>query len=77
MTDKETINPVVKRILQSMKQGEVVSTVVTPEYVETNDPEFKTRHSDFVADQSLHVDVSLKGMCAIHDLYRDKTVFYK
>jgi len=77
MTDAETITPVVKRILQSMKQGEIASTCVTPSYVEENDPEFKTRHTDFKPDESLIVDVHLKGLCAIQDLYKDKTVFYK
>ena len=77
MSNEEVINPVVKRILQSMKQGEVVTCVVSPQFVEEKDPDFKTRHSDFIPDQSLTVDINLKGLCAIHDLYRDKTVFYK
>ena len=50
MSDNEVIRPVVKRILQSMKQGEVVSTVVAPQFVEDKDPDFKTRHTDFVPD---------------------------
>ena len=77
MSSDEVISPVVKRILQSMKQGEVVTCVVAPQFVEEKDPDFKTRYSDFIADQSLIVDINLKGLCAIHDLYRDKTVFYK
>lgn len=77
MTDVATINPVVKRILQSMKKGEITKTVVRPEYVEENDPEFKTRYPDFMAGQELHVNSNLKGLCAINDLYRDKTIFYK
>lgn len=77
MTDAESITPVVKRILQSMKRGEVSSTVVSSEYVEKTDPDFKTRHTTFKPEDKLIVDISLKGLCAIHDLYRDKTVFYK
>ena len=50
MTDSDVITPVVKRILQSMKKGEVTSTVVRPEYVEEKDPEFKTRHPEFITD---------------------------
>ena len=65
MTDESVITPVVKRILQSMKQGEIVSTVVAPEYVEKTDAEFKTRHQDFKPDENLLVDVNLKGLCAI------------
>ena len=77
MTDKEIITPVIKRVLQSMKKGEISSCCVPPAYVEQNDPEFKTRHTDFKPDQSLFVDVNLKGLCAIQDLYKDKTIFYK
>ena len=77
MTDGEVITPVVKRILQSMKHGEVASTSVLPSFVEEYDPEFKTRHADYKPDENLIVDVQLKGLCAIQDLYKDKTVFYK
>ena len=77
MTDEAVVTPVVKRILQSMKRGEQVSTVVTPAYVEDKDPEFKNRHAQYNPEQPLLVDITLKGLCTIHDLYRDKTVFYK
>ena len=77
MTDEQHITPVPKRILQTMKQGEITSTVVLPSWVEENDPEFKNRNADYKADQPLHVDLHLKGLCAIQDLYKDKTVFYK
>lgn len=77
MTDTEVITPVIKRILQSMKRFEITSTKVLPGYVEENDPEFKNRHSDYQPDKNLFVDINLKGLCTIHDLYRDKTVFYK
>ena len=40
MTDTEVITPVVKRILQSMKQNEICSTSVKPSYVQEFDPEF-------------------------------------
>ncbi len=77
MSDTEAINPVTKRILQSMKKGENVSTQVRPDFVEKTDPEFKTRHPDYNPDLPLTVDIHLKGLCAILDLYKDKTVFYK
>lgn len=60
-----------------MKHGEICSTRVLPQYVEEHDPEFKTRHPEYCPDRNLTVDVHLKGLCAIWDLYRDKTVFYK
>lgn len=60
-----------------MKMGERVSTSVRPDFVEKTDAEFKTRHENYVSDQPLLVDINLKGLCAIHDLYRDKTVMYK
>lgn len=60
-----------------MKNGEIASTSVLPSYVEQNDPEFKTRHADYKPDEKLTIDVHLKGLCAIQDLYKDKTVFYK
>ena len=60
-----------------MKQGEISSVSVAPGYVEENDPEFKTRHSDFKPDQNLILDVNMKGLCMIQDMYKDKTVFYK
>ena len=47
MTDTDVVTPVVKRILQSMKHGEISSTRVLPQYVEENDPEFKTRHPEY------------------------------
>lgn len=47
MSDKTVVTPVIKRILQSMKTGEVTSTVVRSSYVEEKDPEFKERHADF------------------------------
>lgn len=77
MSDSDIISPVVKRILQSKKRGEESSTVVTPAFVEKTDAEFKNRHANFDPAQSLHVDINLKGLCTIHDLYRDKKVFYK
>lgn len=78
MSDTEVITPVVKRILQSMKRGESTSTVVSAEFVEKTDPDFKTRHTaDYIKDQPLKVDLHLKGLCAILDLYKDKTVYYK
>ena len=77
MTDKSTMTPVVKRILQSMKNGEICTTEVLPSFVEERDPEFKTRHPDFKLDQCLYVNVHIKGLCAIFDLYKDKTIFYK
>ena len=40
MTDTEVITPVVKRILQSMKQNEICSASVKPSYVQEHDPEF-------------------------------------
>ena len=60
-----------------MKHGEISSTVVLPSFVEDKDPEFKTRHSDYDPQKDLHINMHLKGLCAIQDLYRDKTVFYK
>ena len=40
MTDTEVITPVVKRILQSMKQNEICSTSAKPSYVQKFYPEF-------------------------------------
>jgi len=50
MSDTDVITPVVKRILQSMKRGESTSTMVSAEFVEKTDTEFKTRHTDYIAD---------------------------
>ena len=60
-----------------MKHSEISSCSVTPGFVENNDPEFKTRHSDYNQEDNLIVDIHLKGLCAINDLYKDKTIFYK
>jgi len=77
MSDAETMTAVVKRIVQTMKKGEKASTRVAADYVIENDPDFKTRHQANIAGESLFVDVHLKGLCTIHDLYKDKSVFYK
>ena len=77
MSETEHIKPVVKKILQSMKAQEVTSTVVKPEYVEKLDPDFKNRHPEYDASQPLLVDLELKNLCRVTDLYHDMKVFYK
>ena len=57
MTDTEVVSPVVKRILQSMKRSERITTVVRADFVESTDPEFKIRHANFVPEEPLLVDV--------------------
>lgn len=60
-----------------MKTEEQCETVVKASYVAEKDPDFATRHPDFDPDLPLLVNINLKGLCAIHDLYRDKSVMYK
>ena len=71
MTDQDLVTPVVRKILGSMKHGEVTSTVVTPEYVQKMDPAFGDRYSGFNASKELHVDLNLLSLGKIEDLYHD------
>ena len=79
MTDQEVITPVIAKILESMKNHENTSSVVKASYVEKLDPQFASRYPDkeFNKEEPLHVDINLKALQKIEDLYRDQTTFYK
>ena len=60
-----------------MKFGENTSTVVTPAYVQKQDPAFKDRYVTYNPDAELLVDLNLLSLGKIEDMYRDQKVFYK
>ncbi len=68
--------PVVNRILQSMKVGEVTSSVVRANFVLQQDPVFAERNSAFDRAKPLTVNIALLKLRKVADLYRDQTVMY-
>lgn len=77
MTERDILTPVVRKILGSMKHGEVTSTVVTQQYIEKMDPAFGDRNTGFDPSRELLVDLNLVSLGKIEDLYHDQKVFYK
>jgi len=73
MTNEEIVTPVIRKILNSMKKTENTSSVVQASYVDKIDPTFAERYPGkaFDKERPLLVDLNLRDLSKIEDLYRD------
>lgn len=77
MNEENVITPLIKKILQTMKQGEEISAVVKSEYAMKIDPDFASRYPLFNPEKPLVLDMNLKALARVRDLYRNQSVFVK
>ena len=69
-------SPMVIRILQSMKVGEITSSVVRSDFVLEQDPGFFEKFPYLNKDKPIVVQLTLLKLLKVVDLYRDQTVMY-
>lgn len=60
-----------------MKKGEYVSCIIQPAYFANSDPDLLKQFPDIDCDAVLMVDLHLKQIESITDLFKDGSVFYK
>mmetsp|Transcript_18026 Transcript_18026/g.30714 ORF Transcript_18026/g.30714 Transcript_18026/m.30714 type:complete len:191 (+) Transcript_18026:463-1035(+) len=77
VNDLKRIPLTVRTILESMKLGERVSTIVQPAQYIHIDKELKVRYPEIDEDMVLYIDLELKDLVSITDLFRDGTTFFK
>ena len=76
MSDSKIVWNTSKKILQSMKTQERVSTRVRPEYFLEKDAEKVAEHG-ILKDRVLIIDIDMKSLIRVDDVYRDLTTFHK
>lgn len=67
--------PTIQKILESMKVGEKITTIVQPAYFIHIDTQIKAGFPEIDEDQLLLVDCELLSLQPVNDLYRDGTTF--
>ena len=76
MTDKEKITPIIKKIINSMKKQERVSCLIKPSYLQQIDPSLIQQYN-IDLNSPIYIDVFLKDLTRIDDIYKDGTTFHK
>ena len=70
MYEDKHVSKVLKKIMQSMKTKERSCCVVKSEYFNEVDPEYVAERG-IIKDLDLIMDIDMKGLVRVDDLYRD------
>ena len=73
----DSLSLVAKKIISTLKEDEIVSTIAKSEYITKLGEDLSERYPNFIPDSELIFDIALNKICKVTNLWNDGSTFYR